>query len=182
MNRTATHYEDIRVQIKTGDVLGVRGRGAFPMLTRTAQRLSGLGKLSGITHVGLAWWIDGRLYSVEMDGKHNVLRPLSHHIAGGCAVDVYRCPVPDSMAVHFDRATARPIRYSLPDLIRIGYRLILGGRTGRDDERDMVCSTFAAQWLQWAGWAPPKDFPHMPSPGELCRALGAPSYSIKAMP
>lgn len=173
-------YEDARNQIKTGDVLGVRGRGAFSLVTRTVQRLGGLRNLSGITHVGVAWWVEGRLYSVEMDGRHNVLRPLSQHIADGCGVDVYRCPVPDTMPAEFDRATANPIKYSLLDLLKIGARLIFGGKTGSDDEGDMVCSTFASRWLQWANWLPPPGLPAMPSPGELCRALGTPAFAIKA--
>lgn len=171
-------YADARQRIRSGDLLGIHGRGTFPRVTHIVQFLGGLGMLSGITHIGVAWWFDGRLYSVEMDGRHNVLRPLSQHIADGCGVDVYRCPVPDTMPAEFDRATANPIKYSLLDLLKIGVRLIFGGKTGRDDERDMVCSTFASRWLQWAGWLSPQAFPEMPSPGELCRALGNPIFSI----
>ena len=175
------NYEEVRERIQTGDVLGVRGRGAFPWLTRLVQRIGGLGGQSGITHVGVAWWVEGRLYSVEMDGRHNVLRPLSQHVADGCGVEVYRCPVVEAMPAQFDRATANPIKYSMPDLAKIGLRLILGGKTGSDDDGDMVCSTFAARWLQWAGWLPPAGFPDMPSPGELCRALGVqPAFAIEA--
>ena len=173
-------YEDARNQIKTGDVLGVRGRGFFSLVTRTVQRLGGLSNLSGITHVGVAWWVEGRLYSVEMDGRHNVLRPLSQHIADGCGVDVYPCPVADAMPAEFDRATANPIKYSLLDLLKIGLRLIFGGKTGSDGDGEMVCSTFASRWLQWASWPPPTGFPDMPSPAELCRALGTPTFAIKA--
>lgn len=173
-------YEEVREQIKTGDVLGVRGRGFFSLITRTVQRLGGLRDQSGITHVGVAWWVEGRLYSVEMDGRHNVLRPLSQHVADGCGVDVYRCPVVVAMPAQFDRATANPIKYSLLDLLKIGLRLIFGSKTGSDGDSDMVCSTFAARWLQWASWPPPTGFPDMPSPGELCRALGNPAIAIKA--
>lgn len=174
------NYEEVRERIQTGDVLGVRGRGAFPWLTRSVQRIGGLGDLSGVTHVGVAWWVEGRLYSVEMDGRHNVLRPLSQHVADGCGVDVYRCPVVVALPAHFDRATANPIKYSLLDLLKIGMRLVFGSKTGRDGDGEMVCSTFASRWLQWAGWPPPTGFPDMPSPGELCRALGSPAYAIKA--
>jgi hypothetical protein len=173
-------YEDIRGQIKTGDVLGVRGHGAFPLLTTIVQRLGGLGNSSSITHVGVAWWVEGRLYSVEMDGRHNVLRPLSQHIADGCEVDVYACPVRETMPSEFDRATANPINYSVFDLVKIGMRLMFGSHTGRDNDADMVCSTFASRWLQRAGWPPPAGFPEMPSPGELCRALGRPEWTVMA--
>lgn len=179
-----TNYREARLNIRTGDVLGVRGRGAFAWLTRSAQRIGGLRDRSGITHVGIAWWMKGRLYSVEMDGRHNVLRPLSQHIADGCRVDVYRCPVAAAaMPAQFDRAMRAPIRYGLTDLVKIALRLIFGRKTGNDDKRDMVCSTFASQWLQWAGWPPPTGFPDMPSPGELCRALGTtPTFAIRPLP
>lgn len=173
-------YEEIRRQIQTGDVLGVRGRGTFPLVTYFVQKLGGLGDLSGISHIGLAWWVEGRLYSVEMDGRHNVLRPLSQHIADGCVVDVYLCPVRATMPAEFDRATANPINYSLLDLLKIGMRLLFGSKTGEDDDADMVCSTFAARWLQRAGWPPPTGFPEMPSPGELCQALGRPAWTVMA--
>jgi hypothetical protein len=173
-------YAAARIKINTGDVLAIRGRTAFAHLTALVQRLGGLGDLSSVSHMGIAWWVEGRLYSVEMDGRHNVLRPLSQHIAEGCGVDVYRCPVPEAMAAQFDRATASPIQYSFADLIRIGARLIFGGKTGSDGDGAMVCSTFAARWLQWAQWVPPPGLAAMPSPGELCQALGTPSLTVQA--
>ncbi|WP_287496972.1 hypothetical protein [Pandoraea sp. CB10b_02] len=59
-------YEEVRERIQTGDVLGVRGRGAFPWLTRSVQRIGGLGDLSGVTHVGVAWWARRRSGSVRI--------------------------------------------------------------------------------------------------------------------
>lgn len=173
-------YGKMRSKINTGDVLAIRGHTAFARLTAFVQRLGGLGELSGVSHMGIAWWVEGRLYSVEMDGRHNVLRALSQHIADGCVVGVYRCPVPDAMAAQFDRATANPIKYSFADLVRIGARLIFGGKTSSDVDTEMVCSTFAARWLQWAQWVPPPGLAAMPSPGELCRALGAPAFTVQA--
>ena len=162
-------------------MLGVRGRGAFPWLTRNVQRIGGLGDQSGITHVGVAWWVEGRLYSVEMDGRHNVLRPLSQHVAEGSSVTVFRSPVTqDAMQAQYDRATSEPIQYDYLDLLRIGLRLLLRTSTGTDGNSEMVCSTFASRWLQWASWPPPTGFPDMPSPGELCRALGTPTFAIEA--
>ncbi len=174
-------YADIRQQINSGDVLGVRGQGLFPSITRNVQRLGRLGAHSGITHAGVAWWVEGRLYSVEMDGKHNVLRPLSQYISSGFGVDIFRCPVQfEQMRDNYDRATALPIRYDLLDLIRIGSRLLFGTSTGQDDDKHLVCSTFAARWLQWSGWQTPQGLPDMPSPAELCQALGEAVFSVQA--
>lgn len=171
-------YEAARKEIKNGHIVGVCGRGLFGLLIRTAQRIGGLGYHSVVTHVGVAWWVEGRLFIVEMDGLHNVLRPMSHYINSGCVVDVYDHAFLKDMQMLFDSATLNHIRYSYLDLLKIGLRLVLKIKTGSDDS-DLVCSTFASRWLQWAGWTPPSDFPVMPSPGELCRALGAPSFSIK---
>lgn len=171
-------YPTARQQIKTGDVLAIRGRTAFARLTALVQRLGGLGALSGVSHMGVGWWIDGRLYSVEMDGQHNVLRPLSQHIAAGCAVEVYRNPVPEAMAAQFERATATAIPYSVMDLILIAARLLLGAQTP-PDRGGLVCSTFVTRWLQWAGWLWPMGLPSMPAPAEVCRALGLPRITIE---
>jgi len=172
-------YAQVRDQIQSGDVLGVRAHGLFPGITRNVQKIGRLGGFSGITHAGVAWWVEGRLYSVEMDGKHNVLRPLSQYISSGCGVDIYRCPVKfELMRDNYDKATALPIRYDFLDLIRIGSRLIFGTATGQDDDTQLVCSTFAARWMQWAGWQPPPGLAAMPSPAELCQALGDAVFSI----
>jgi hypothetical protein len=172
-------YTQIREQIQSGDVLGVRGHGLFPSITRHVQRLGRMGALSGITHAGVAWWVEGRLYSVEMDGKHNVLRPLSQYINSGLGVDIYRCPVAlEHMRENFDKATALPISYDIMDLFRIGSRLIFGTSTGQDDDKHLVCSTFASRWMQWSGWQPPEGLPAMPSPAELCQSLGEAIFSL----
>ena len=175
-------YAEIRQQINSGDVLGVRGKGFFPSITRNVQRLGRLGAQSGITHAGVAWWVEGRLYSVEMDGKHNVLRPVSQYISSsGFGVDIYRCPVQfEQMRDNYDKATALPIKYDLLDLARIGSRLLLGTSTGQDNDTQLVCSTFASRWLQWSGWQTPPGFPDMPSPAELCQALGVAVFSVQA--
>lgn len=173
-------YEDIRDQIADGDIMGVSCKGLFWSLVKLVQRVAGLGCHASITHVGVAWWVNGRLYLVEMDGAHNVLRPVSQHIAEGSSVDVFLCPVSsDAMTEQFDRATSEPIQYDRSDLLRIGLRLLFGIKTGSDGNAEMVCSTFALRWLQWASWSPPEGFPDMPSPGELCRAFGTPAFVIE---
>jgi hypothetical protein len=166
-------YYDARDKIHTGDVLGIKGRTTLASFTRLAQRLGGLGDSSAITHCGVAWWVAGRLYCVEMDGAHNVLRPVSQHVRSSRGLEVYRPPPRLTMAAHFDAATYLPIKYSIWELAKIGGRLVFGLRTGQSAADALVCSTFTARWLQWAGWVPPDGFPAMPSPAEQCMALGA---------
>lgn len=171
-------YIEARQQIQTGDIIGVHGRTPLAFLTKIAQRISGIGSYSSITHAGIAWWVDGRLYSVEMDGAHNVLRPISHHVETSNGIDVFRCKfnIVEKMPIFFDEITSKSINYSFIDLITIGFRLIF--MSNPKDRNDVVCSTFVANFLIKCGWKPPGGFPNMPSPGEVCRALGAPIITI----
>ena len=173
------NYQDVRSQITSGDLLGVSRKGLFWSLVRCAQRIAGLENYAEVTHIGVAWWLEGRLYSVEMDGSDNALIPVSQFISGGAKTMVLRCPVPSqAMAAQFERATSTPISYDYFDLIKIGLRLLFRTNPHADSNSDMVCSTFASRWLQWAGWASPENYPSLPSPGELAKALGDPIFQI----
>jgi hypothetical protein len=182
------NYSEARDQIQTGDVLTFRGHTALALVTRVAQKLAGLGPNAGVTHCGVAVWVGGRLYSTEMDGRHNVLRPVSQHVANGNAFDVYR-PIPsEAMVAQFDKATAEPIKYNFIELVQIGGRLVctailrIAGKRCLDSsavsDRELVCSTFVSRWLQWAGWVSPAWLPKSPSPGELGAALGEPILRV----
>ena len=173
-------YAQIRSQIKTGDIIAIHGRGLFPTLIRAVQKISGLGDLASITHVGVAWWIEGRLYIVEMDGLYNVLRPLSHHIQKREKISIFLCPVPvHAMVAQFESVTMKMFVYGLSDLVKIGLRMLFKYSNAKDrDERNLVCSTFVSRWLQQAGWKIPEQFPSMPSPAEVCRALGQAIWTI----
>lgn len=164
-------YANIRSKINSGDVLGFRVGGFFGWAVRTAQRIGGMGDQAGLTHIGIAVWVEGRLYSVEMDGVRNVLIPLSQRVNDGEVVEVYHPgTTAERMLMKFDLATARHIKYSIFDLARIGARLILRMDYDRDDG-GLVCSTFVTRWLFDAGWRAPIGFPVMPCPAEVCRAL-----------
>lgn len=172
-------YSDVRHQIESGDVLAVHGHGLFPAVIRIIQRLSGAGALAGITHVGIAMWLQGRLYSVEMDGRYNVLRPVSQHIKAGFRVDVYRCPVEYSaILAQFNRAISSPIHYDFIDLLDIGLRMLLRLRSTNAGDGELVCSTYIARWLQWAEWKVSTCFPAKPGPAEVCGELGEPVFMV----
>jgi hypothetical protein len=165
-------YQQARKLIKTGDVIAICGNSLFSKITKIVQRYAGLGEFANITHCGVAWWVEGRLYIVEMDGRHNVLRPLSQYAHKNLELRVYRVADQDLMIEQFDDATRYDIAYSFLDLVKIGWRLIFGGaciNTSTDDS--MVCSEFVARWLIKAGWVAPSQLPIMPSPAELCAAF-----------
>lgn len=64
-------YEQARATIKNGDLIAWRGRS---LVGRVIRHLTG----SGYSHVGIAFWLEGRLMVVEaLDFKGVVIRPLS---------------------------------------------------------------------------------------------------------
>ena len=167
------NYDEARELINSGDQIGVEYSTPLAFIVRIVQRIAGLPEdTRRITHTCTAWWVEGRLYSVEMDGMHNVLRPMSQIMGKANALHVYECPVPlKAMQDTFDIATSNSISYSIVDLVRIGLRMVLGLPNGGDGDKSLVCSTFSARWLEWAGWSRPSSVPNMPSPGEFCGAL-----------
>ena len=168
------HYYQARPLIQSGNVIGIATRGPLSPFTRAVQWLAGFGPMSEITHVGVAKWIDGHLYLVEMDGVRNVLCRLSQY--SGRRMYVFARPVPEiEMAAQFDTVIGRLIKYSYFDLLRIGVRMVFRLRARRasvaDKDEEMVCSNFVLAWLMLSGWVPPETMPSEPSPCELCAAL-----------
>lgn len=170
-------YEDVRNDIKHGDIVSVYHSGIFAALIRLVQRIAGFGDLAGVTHTGVAWWLQGRLYCVEMNGINNVLRPMSHYKSFKMLIHECPCTRP-AMASLFAKETENPYIYSWSDIFRIGVRLIFKSGRGYGEKNEAVCSTFVSSWLKNAGWVPPADFPDMPSPAEIAKALGQPAFVI----
>jgi hypothetical protein len=174
------NYNDIRLDIKSGDIIAIHGKTLFARITNLVQYLGGMQKESTISHVGVAWWLEDRLYSVEMDGKHNVLRPLSQYVNDKIKIDIYKCPVDiDILKSNFPKATSDSISYGHWMNVQIGLRLLFRIKSKNNSNSTLVCSTFVSRWLQWSGWNPPKCYPNMPCPAELCRALGNPIFNIR---
>jgi hypothetical protein len=162
------NYLNCRSSIQTGDIIGVEGTSFMSKVTQLVQRIGRQGEDSAVTHVGIAWWLEDRLYIVEMDGKYNVLRPLSQH-AFVAPIRIWKCPVNRLRLINqFAYWTSRTIHYSITDLFKIGFRLWFGGR--RSEDEDLVCSSFVGAWLRACGWD--KLTTNMPSPSELSKALG----------
>ncbi len=165
-------YSNARSMIRSGDVIGIATRGPLSWLVRLVQRIAGFGQMSYMAHVGMAKWVDGRLFLVEMDGVRNVMVPLSQY--EGLKMYVYCCPVSElSVAETFDQVIGRFIAYGYFDLVRIGLRMVfdVNFSAPTHDKTNQVCSHFVLEWLKLAGWLPPADMPAEPSPCELCLPL-----------
>ena len=166
-------------KINNGDILGVKGNDFIDKAICFVQSFGGLKDYAEYTHCSVAYWSGGILYSVEMDGTDNVLRPITQHLNSGRTVAVFQCPLPyDDMIAQFPKAVTSTINYDYLDFISIFYRLIFGVNIFSEPPTDAVCSSFVARWLVWAGWIPRSSFPKIPCPAEVCKALGTPKQII----
>ncbi len=146
-------YAQARAHIPDGALIFICGRGFFSRLIRWATR-------SDYSHVGIAAWLDGGLYIIEMDGAKGVLTPLSQY--AGIPFDVLSV-APESECfgktkfLHTQALLA--IRYYIPynwwDIARIGASKILPfyrpQRRYHDKTDGKICSTFAASVYFIAG-------------------------------
>lgn len=165
-------YSDIRESIRTGDVIGVEGISFGASITRAVQKLGRQGDASNITHIAIAYWIGGRLFVMEMDGKYNVLRPLSQH-AQECKLHIYDCPSDRELVEGlFDKYMSATIHYSQLDNIKTGLRLLFNLKQ-KDTDSSTNCSIFGYDLLVDAGWYVRLN---KPSPSEMCNILGVPKF------
>ena len=147
-------------KINNGDVLGVVSNADY-------------------SHVSVAYWTGGILYSVEMDGSDNVLRPITQHLNSGKTIAVFTPLVSnDAMMNQFAKATSSTINYDWLDFISIFSRIVLKLNILPEPADDMVCSSFVSRWMSWAGWVQPLWFPKIPCPAEVCKVLGKPKVIL----
>jgi hypothetical protein len=159
-----------------GDILGVKQKSLFSQVTKLVQRLGGLGDASDITHVGVAHKIDGVWYSQEMDGKHNVLRPISQIIDDGLEIEVFRSGVivPSKILLKY---LTKKISYSFLNLLKVGFHLLFDfDNNGSADFDKEHCSNYVVAILRESGWR--GNVYNMPSPAEVCLAMGEPIYTV----
>lgn len=159
-------YIEARDLIQSGDIIGIEGRTRASGLTRLVQKLGGLEEDANCTHLAIAWWLEGRLYLVEMDGKYNVLRPLSQYKTN---IRWWKCPADkEAMRFYFDAMTQDLVHYSMLDNISIGLRLLFG--INPKDSSGENCSDFVVRWLALSGFD--MCLPYNVSPAEVSKSLG----------
>ena len=153
-------YDEARHQIRTGDVIGVRGRkGPLAWLTRLVT-------WSPYTHVGIALWVGGGLYLAEINGGGNHLIPMSQIAHTG--FDVVRCPAhPADVPYAIETQLHDHQGYGFGTLVTIAARRVFGVELAGDGA---VCSSYAATILTLAGWG--HSLPNAPAPDEVMEASG----------
>lgn len=163
------HYADARGDIWTGDCIAVRGRrGPFAWLTRLVTR-------SPYTHVGIAMWIEGGLWVAHLNGGGNAMVPLSQWADQD--FDVFAGPAPSPTVVsELQGRLARRTGYSPSEILAIVAHDLLRFKLPADP-RKSICSSWVADIYHAAGWQHLFHVP-VPSPAELCAALGEPKLRI----
>ena len=145
MNKLTISYDEARSLIKSGDVLSFELKTTGAFFIRLGQKIAKLSDYK-TTHSAIAWWLGGRLYVLEMDGKYNVLRPFSQY--QGLSIHVSRPSTKTEMVKYYEEFTAKAIHYSAKEIIRIGLRLITSDKAfDVDDKSEEVCSTWVNDWL-----------------------------------
>jgi len=157
-----------------GDILGVELTTFYSKITKNVQQMAGFGDLSKITHTAVVRIIDDIVFVQEMDGKHNVLRPIEQYHAEKVIYRVYRTNLEFSNGL-LNEFILKPIKYKITDLIKIGFHLLFKfNRNGQADFDKQVCSEYDAMILKKAGFN--CNIYNMPSPAEVCKALGNPIF------
>jgi hypothetical protein len=140
-------YEDVRSDIKDGDVLMYRGRN---LPSRLIQWATG----SRYSHSGLAAWWNGRLMVLEAVGKGVVVTPLSanvRHYHGD--VEWFTCveAIPESDRHRMIEFAQQELgkEYARWKAIKLGLRILLQkGEKQRDElrrARQLFCSQYVAE-------------------------------------
>src|SRR5579859_1866316 len=140
-------YADIRNQIKTGDLIGVkRTSGIFPIATRIVTN-------SPYTHTGIAIWAGGRLLLAQTNSGGCNLAPLSQEAVYD--FDVFDCPVDrEACETAIWKELGSYITYGFMDCVRIfGYK-VFGIPLPKVDGPDLICSALSATIYKMAGWKP----------------------------
>ena len=157
------NYLEARRSIQSGDVIGVEGGTFWSKITRLVQKLAGHGSSALVTHNAMAWWLEDRLYLVEMDGKHNVLRPMSQYKV---PIRWYGCPGDrDRVKELFAAMTQDKIDYSVLQNVFSGLRILRRSKRLIAKADGENCSHFVARWQKLAGWN--VDLPDDPTPSEI---------------
>ena len=152
-------YAKARKNILDGDLIAVvNGAGTLDRMVRFFTR-------SKYSHTGIALWLDGGLWIVELNAGNNHAKPLSQLPE----FDVFNCPV-DRVAVR--KAALESLRMEIPyswvTVLAAGFMDVFSLRHPLYWDQGLVCSSYCVDLYERAGW--PKASEAL-SPGDLCSKL-----------
>lgn len=162
-------YDDVRTQIRTGDLIAVkRSSGLFPVATRIVTN-------SPYTHTGIAIWAGGRLLLAQTNSGGCNLAPLSQEAVYD--FDVFDCPVNrNAVEVEIWKELGNRITYGFLDCVRIFGFKVFGIPLPKHDGPDLICSALSARIYKNVGWI--ADLPSIPWPGAVAAQFAKIKFSI----
>ena len=162
------------MEFRQGDILGVELTTFYSQITKKVQQIAGFGDLAKVTHTAVVRIIDNIVFVQEMDGKHNVLRPIEQYHDEKVIYRVYRTNLEFSNEL-LNGFLLKPIKYKITDLIKIGFHILFKfNRNGQANFDGQVCSEYDAAILRKAGFT--GHIYNMPSPSEVCFPLKTPIF------
>ncbi len=140
-------YDDVRNQIRNGDVLMYRGRSFVSRLIRCFTK-------SRYSHAGLAVWWNDRLMVMEAVRKGVIVNPLSVNVArydGRVEWFASVNEIPENERIELVRFAQQELgkEYATWKIIAIGLAILFGKSIETKDklrrERRLFCSYYVAQ-------------------------------------
>lgn len=165
-------YEEFRAQVKTGDTIAVYKFPHSDLLGWVIKFLTGDSRI----HTAIAFIQEERVFLAEMDGKKNVIVPLSQY--DDAKMELYAPPVEanhhEFRSAMWDMLGERK-DYNWGDIFWMGVCLILHTMRWMPKTKGeaMICTEFNEQVYRKLGWQPPFDG-YVVWPSRFCDALGAP--------
>ncbi|MBI5474232.1 MAG: hypothetical protein HY961_18000 [Ignavibacteriae bacterium] len=145
--KNSRSYDEVRSQIRNGDVLMYKGRSLASRIIMFATR-------SRYSHAGLAIWWNSRLMTMEAVGKGVIVQPLSRsvdHYDGRVTLFASRENISDEDRLRLVMFAQEELgkEYGTWKAIRLGLKILFQkDREKRDKlrrERQLFCSYYVAQ-------------------------------------
>lgn len=142
-----SRYNEIRNQIKNGDVLMYRGKSLQSRIIMFVTR-------SRFSHAGIAVWWNERLMVMEAVGKGVVITPLSQSVGkydGRVELFTSKEEIPDNERLRMITCAQEELgkEYATWKAVRVGIKILLSKNRERRDrlrrERQLFCSQYVAQ-------------------------------------
>ena len=166
-------YLEFKENVKTGDTVAVYRFPHSDLLGLIVKMVTGDSRV----HTAFAFTQEDNVFLAEMDGKKNVIVPLSQY--SNAKLEVYSPPV---QATHHEFRSAmwellgERRDYSWSDIFWLGFSIVF--RTMRwapkvENVGSMTCTEFNEHIYRKLGWQPPFGG-YVAWPSKFCDALGAP--------
>lgn len=163
------NYPEFLKHVKTGDTVAVFKSRDW--IGKLIHLVTGDARV----HCGIVFLQEDEAFVAEMDGKKNVIIPLSQY--DDSRMELYPCPVEAGVREvksSIWKLLGERKSYNWADIVRIGFGLIFRWAKIMPKVRGnqkMICTEFNERVYRELGWKAPFD-DYVVWPGKFCDALG----------